>query len=99
MLARTRRRVSLASAHLKRIAHCFEQEQRTHLQPMPITVTKHGKPILTIVPQELYDGLLETLEILEDKEQLTALRQGIKDADEGRVEPLDAVIKELGWEE
>ena len=99
MLERTRRSVSLASAHLKRIAQRFEQEQRIHLQPTPITVTKHGKPILTIVPQELYDGLLETLEILEDKEQLTALRQGIKDADEGCVEPLDDVIKKLGWEQ
>jgi hypothetical protein len=59
MFKRTPRSVSLAHAHLKLIAKRFEQDQRAQVQPMLVTVTKQGRPVLTIVPQELYDGLLE----------------------------------------
>lgn len=70
-----------------------------------VTVTRHGKPVMTILPtstykemQEMIDSLLETLEVMRDQELMAAFRQGVKDIEEGRIKPLDEVLKELGWE-
>ncbi len=52
--------------------------------PGALEVTRRGKPVLAILSWELYESIVETLEILGDAEQLAALRQGIKDADTGR---------------
>ncbi len=52
--------------------------------PGALEVTRRGKPVLAILSWELYESIVETLEILGDSEQLTALRQGIKDADAGQ---------------
>jgi PHD/YefM family antitoxin component YafN of YafNO toxin-antitoxin module len=69
-----------------------------------VTVTRHGKDVMTILPSEAYkellemvDSLLETLEIVQDEELMEALRRGIKDMEEGRVISLDDAMKELGW--
>ena len=63
-----------------------------------VAVTKYGKPIMTILPWELYESIMETLEVLSDPELMEAFRRGVKDLEEGRVQPLDEVLKELGWE-
>ena len=70
-----------------------------------VTVTRHGKPVMTILPtntykemREMIDSLLETLEVMRDQELMEAFRQGVKDIEEGRIKPLDEVLKELGWE-
>ena len=52
--------------------------------PGALEVTRRGKPVLAILSWEFYESIVETLEILGDSEQLTTLRQGIKDADAGR---------------
>ena len=39
---------------------------------------------------------LETLEVLKDEEQMAAFREGVRDIEEGRIEPLDDVLKDLG---
>jgi PHD/YefM family antitoxin component YafN of YafNO toxin-antitoxin module len=58
-------------------------------------ITDNGEPALVIVPWELYDGLLETLEILGDPEHVAALRQGIQDVAEGRTESWEIVKSNL----
>ena len=55
--------------------------------------------IVTIIPWELYESMMETLEILGDGEQVVALRQGIQDVTEGKSKPWKVVKKDLGWEE
>lgn len=52
--------------------------------PGALAVTRRGEPVLAILSWELYESIVETLEILGDAEQLAALRQGIKDADAGQ---------------
>lgn len=61
-----------------------------------ITVTRRGKPVLAIIPWELYESLLETLEIMGDAEFMGHLREGIKQADEGKTRPWKDVKRELG---
>src|SRR5690348_4698945 len=77
------------------------REEITHLPEQfdenleTVTVTHHGKPIMTILPTSTYkelletiDSLLETIEVLKDKELMASIHRGMKDIEEGRVEPL-----------
>lgn len=72
-------------------------EQFEH-EPEAVAITRHGKPVMAILPWELYESIMETLEVMGDAELMAAFRQGVKDIEEGRVRPLDDVLKELRWE-
>lgn len=61
-----------------------------------IAITRRGKPVLAIMPWELYEAIVETLEIMEDEELMAALRQSIKEADEGKILSWEAVKAEMG---
>ncbi len=84
---------------ITRLPEQFDQDLQA------VTVTQDGKPIMTILPTNTYkelletvESLLETLEVLKDEEQMAAFREGVRDIEEGRIEPLDDVLKNLGWE-
>jgi antitoxin YefM len=73
--------------------------------PEAVTVTRHGKPVMAILPFNEYqslvetvESLMETIEILQDKELMAAFRQGVQELAEGKGRPLDEVLKDLGWE-
>lgn len=61
-----------------------------------ITVTRRGKPVLAVMPWDLYDSIVETLEILGDPELMKALRKGIQDARKGRTHTAAEVRMSLG---
>ena len=84
--------ISEIREQITRLPEQFEQE------PEAVTVTRHGKPVMAILPWELYESIMETLEIMGDAELMAAFRQGVKDMEEGRIKPLDDVLKESGWE-
>ncbi|MBI4214288.1 MAG: type II toxin-antitoxin system Phd/YefM family antitoxin [Chloroflexi bacterium] len=69
----------------------FEREPA----PEAVTVTRRGKPVLAILPWDLYESVLETLEILGDETLMTMLRQSIREANEGHMIPWDVVKAEL----
>ncbi len=56
----------------------------------PIIITKHGKPVMVTISYEQMESLLETLEILEDKEFSSQLAASIKQ---------DRANKNISWEE
>ncbi len=64
-------------------------------EPGAIAVTRRGEPVLAILPWDLYESIVETLEILGDEELMAALRQGIKEADEGKAVSWEQAKKEL----
>jgi prevent-host-death family protein len=64
--------------------------------PSTIAITRRGKPVLAVMPWELYESLMETLEILGDPEFMAALRQTIKDAEAGKGIPWEEAKRELG---
>src|SRR5260370_38720206 len=76
------------------------REQITHLpeyfeqEPEAVTVTRHGKPIMAILPWELYESIMETLEVLGDDELMAAFRRGVQDIEAGRVRIWEGVKKE-----
>jgi antitoxin YefM len=61
-----------------------------------VALTRHGKPVLAVMPWELFESILETLEIMGDPEMMAALRQGVKDVQEGNLVPLEEVKASLG---
>jgi PHD/YefM family antitoxin component YafN of YafNO toxin-antitoxin module len=60
-----------------------------------VAVTRRGKPVLAILPWELYEALVETIEIMGDEELMTSLRKSIKQAAEGQLIPWEKVKEEL----
>lgn len=88
-----------ARDQLTRLPEQLEQGIVENSAPPVIQVTRHNKPVLAILPWNLYESIMETLEILGDDEQMTTLRQGIQEIAEGKGKPWKTVKKELGWEE
>src|SRR5436305_4880328 len=64
--------------------------------PEAVTVTRHGKPVMAILPWDLYESLLETLEVMSDTELMAAFRQGVQELAEGKGRPWEEVKKDLG---
>ncbi len=79
----------------EKITHLPEQFER---EPGAVTVTRHGKPVMAILPWELYESIMETLEIMGDAELMAAFRQGVQEMAEGKGRPWEDVKKELGLE-
>ena len=69
----------------------FDRER----EPEAVTVTRRGKPVLAILPWELYESVLETLEILGDETLMRMLRQSILEADDGSLVPWKVLEPEL----
>jgi len=64
--------VGEAREQISHLAEQFERDKAAHLAPEPITATRYGKPIFTILPHELDEAIIETLEVLSDQEQMQA---------------------------
>ncbi len=60
-----------------------------------VAVTRRGKPVLALMPWDLYESLVETLEIMSDEKLLTDFRQGIKEAAGGKLISWQKTRKEL----
>ena len=91
--------ISEVQDKITRLPEQFEEDAEA------VTVTRHGKPVMAILPFDDYQSLIEqieslteTLEILQDKELMASFRQGMQELAEGKGRPLDDVLKGLGWE-
>ena len=74
-----------------------------------ITVTRHGKPVMAILPFNTYKSLLEnletltekvealeeTLEIMQDEELMAAFREGVEALEKGETVAWEDVKREL----
>ena|SRR3990172_3800994 len=57
-----------------------------------VTITKDGEPAVVMVNAEVFEGLLETLEILSDKKAMAGIKRSLKDIEEGRVVTMEEVF-------
>lgn len=80
-----------ARNQLTRLPEQFEKESQTGA----IAVTRRGKPVLALMPWELYESIVETLEILGDEELMKALRRGIREIQAGKGIPWEKVKEDL----
>jgi antitoxin YefM len=61
-----------------------------------VVATRNGKPAAVLLNYDLYEGLLETVELMSDPELAESVRSGLADIRAGRVKSLEAVKTELG---
>jgi antitoxin YefM len=61
-----------------------------------VEVTNRGKPVLAILPWDLYESMMETMEILADKEMMDQVRLGIKQYKAGKGLTVEQAKKRLG---
>ncbi len=61
-----------------------------------LSVTRHGEPVLAVLPWELYESLVETLEILDDPDLMAVLRASLKDVEQGRLLSHEEAKRRLG---
>lgn len=65
-------------------------------EPGAVAVTRRGKPVLAVLPWDLYESIVETLAVLGDEALLAALKQGIREARQGKTVPLAKAKARLG---
>ena len=80
--------VTKAKRDLLDIVKRMEEEDET------IAITKNGEPVGVMMCMSRYEALLETIEVLSDKEILRSLEKSKKDFESGRVFDHEAV-----WDE
>ena len=61
-----------------------------------LEITRRGKPVLAVMPWELYEAVSETLEVMGDRELITQLRQSIEEMESGTLIPWQNAKRELG---
>jgi PHD/YefM family antitoxin component YafN of YafNO toxin-antitoxin module len=60
-----------------------------------VAITRRGQPVLAVMPWELYEALIETLDVLGDEDLMQDLRQSLREAEEGQLIPWERVKEEL----
>jgi PHD/YefM family antitoxin component YafN of YafNO toxin-antitoxin module len=61
-----------------------------------LEITRRGKPVLAVMPWDLYEAVSETLEVMADKELMAQLRQSIQEMDSGKLISWQDAKQELG---
>ena len=62
-----------------------------------LAVTRRNKEVMAVMSWELYEGLLETLEVLSDPKLMNHLKKGIADVKAGRTHSLSEAYERLGF--
>ena len=62
-----------------------------------IGITQRGRPVLAVMPWEVYESIIETLEVFSDPDMVSALRDSIDDIRKGRLIDHDKVGRRLGF--
>ena len=81
--------ITEARARLTQIANDLVDSQET------VTVTNRGKPMMTLIGHEMYESIMETLEIMGDPALIAQLRQSPREARTGDLIGLDEVEREF----
>jgi antitoxin YefM len=66
------------------------------VQDEPVFVTKHGRPVMTLLSSDQYEGMLETIEILSDQVFAKRVRKSIDQAKAGKTVSLAEAAARLG---
>ena len=69
--------------------------ERLSAENRAVALTRHGKPVLAVMPWDLFESIMETMEIMGDADMMAALRESIEDVREGNLIPWEQVKAEL----
>lgn len=73
-------------------------ELSNQLTDEPAIITKDGKPVMITFGLEQFESLIETIEIISDREFMTELKQGIEEADQGETISLEKLKADFGFD-
>ena len=86
--------------------HLTISEARARLLALPerlaraperaVCIMRHGRPALAVRPWELYESLVEALEVLSNPETASGLRESLDDLKRGRVVSHTEAKRRLG---
>jgi antitoxin YefM len=82
-----------ARKQLPKLADALEK----HPEIGAVKITRRGKPVLAVLSWDLYESVVETMEIMSDPEMMAAFRQGVKEMEEGKAIPLEQFKREHGF--
>lgn len=89
--------ISEAQKELMRLPEQFEE------QPEAVTITRYGKPVMSILAYDTYrslletiNSLLETIEILHDEELMATFRESVEALRKGELVDWEDAKRELG---
>ena len=88
--------ISEARDKLTALADELAERLSQGLQPATMMITRRGKPVLDVMPHEVFEGIMETLEVLGDPEVFAALQKSIDQARQGKTRSLAEVKRRLG---
>ena len=60
-----------------------------------MAVTRHGKPVMAMMSWDMFESIMETMDIMGDADLMNALRQSIDDVRADRLIPLEQVKNDL----
>ena len=69
--------------------------ERLSAENRAVALTRHGKPVLAVMPWDLFESIMETMEIMGDVDMMDVLRESIEDVREGNLILLEQVKAEL----
>ena len=61
-----------------------------------VAVTNRGKPVLAVMPWERYESIVETLEIMGDRDLMAALKKSIQEMKSGKTYGMEEVKRDIG---
>ena len=61
-----------------------------------LAITRRGKPVLALMPWDLYEALVETMEVMSDPDLMRTFREGLRDIQDERARNIKGVKSELG---
>jgi antitoxin YefM len=61
-----------------------------------LAVTRRNKEVMAVMSWELYEGLLETMEVLSDPDLMKHVKEGLEDVKAGRTHTLSESYESLG---
>ena len=64
-----------------------------------VEVVKRGKKVMTLMSAEVYEAIVETLEVVADEAAFTKLRRAVKEIEAGKGMSWSDARKELGLSE
>jgi len=70
--------------------------ERLKHDPEPVEITQRGKPVMALMSWDLFESLVETMEVMADEEAIKALRKSVRDVKEGRTYTTREVERRLG---
>src|SRR5260370_41749014 len=82
-----------ARKRLPKLADTLEK----HPEIGAVKITRRGKPVLAVLSWDLYESVVETMEIMSDPEMMAAFRQGVKEMEEGKGIPLEQFKRKHGF--